>query len=43
VESSLWKRLWTCRKTDYLNEMTSLEYGKENKIKTPAKPVIIAK
>jgi hypothetical protein len=21
VEISLWKRLWTCRKTDYLNEM----------------------
>jgi hypothetical protein len=20
VESSLWKRLWTCRKTEYLNE-----------------------
>jgi len=20
VESSLWKRLWTCHKTDYLNE-----------------------
>jgi hypothetical protein len=21
IESSLWKRFWTCRKTDYFNEM----------------------
>jgi hypothetical protein len=21
VESSLWKRLWTCRETDYLNDV----------------------
>jgi hypothetical protein len=24
VESSLWKRLWTCRKTDYLNEINTV-------------------
>jgi len=30
VESSLWKRLWTCRKTDYyLKKKKNLAVGKE--------------
>jgi len=26
VKSSLWKRLWTCRKTDYMNDVCMCIY-----------------